>query len=135
MGSGLLYSLARISHGITFSRQFQHPDIIFIVAENQSLLRPDSQLFLDGGQGTALVGPLRDYVHPPAAGCHYIGPPAELFQLADRGNEETLAEIAQIRKCLKKGGEPDTDKAARLFLEDLRSGRFGRISFEKPEEI
>lgn len=53
----------------------------------------------------------------------------------DRGNEETLAEIAQIRKCLKKGGEPDTDKAARLFLEDLRSGRFGRISFEKPEEI
>ena len=53
---------------------------------------------------------------------------------ADAGNEEILNNIALIRHCLKKGGEPDTEKAARLFLDDLRSGRFGRISFEKPEK-
>jgi len=53
----------------------------------------------------------------------------------DLDSEETLQEIALLRKCLKKGGEADTDKAAALFLDDLRSGKFGRISFEKPEEI
>ena len=52
----------------------------------------------------------------------------------DQSREDILNDIALIRKCLKKGGEPDTDKASRLFLDDLRSGRFGRISFERPEE-
>ncbi|MBR3166644.1 MAG: ribosome biogenesis GTPase YlqF [Lachnospiraceae bacterium] len=51
----------------------------------------------------------------------------------DKSSAETLQDIALIRKCLTKGGLPDTDKAARLFLDDLRSGRFGRISFERPE--
>lgn len=44
-----------------------------------------------------------------------------------------LAEIAEARKCLQKGGEPDIDKAAALFLDDLRSGRLGRLSLEQPE--
>ncbi|MCD8330355.1 MAG: ribosome biogenesis GTPase YlqF, partial [Lachnospiraceae bacterium] len=34
----------------------------------------------------------------------------------------------------KKGGEPVTEKAAALFLEDLRSGRLGRITLETPPE-
>ena len=41
-----------------------------------------------------------------------------------------LGEIARIRGCIKKGGEPDYEKAARLLLEDFRSGRLGRISLE-----
>ncbi len=50
--------------------------------------------------------------------------------------DETLAilnHIATLKKCVKKGNEPDIDKAARLIIDDLRSGRIGRITFEVPE--
>ncbi|WP_434311695.1 ribosome biogenesis GTPase YlqF [Hominifimenecus sp. rT4P-3] len=43
-----------------------------------------------------------------------------------------LTSIAQVRNCIQKGGEADTDKAVRLFLDDLRSGRLGGISLERP---
>lgn len=41
--------------------------------------------------------------------------------------------ISDSRKILKKGGEPDTDRAASVLLDDLASGRLGRISLEFPE--
>ena len=42
--------------------------------------------------------------------------------------------IAENRKCLKQGGDPDLDKAAQLLLGEFRSGRIGRISIERPQE-
>lgn len=47
---------------------------------------------------------------------------------------EILQEVAKVRNCLQKGGEPDIDKAIRLFLDDLRNGRLGGISLEWPQE-
>ena len=47
---------------------------------------------------------------------------------------ELLEKIAKIRGCLLKGQELDTEKAARLVLDDFRSGRLGQISIERPEE-
>ena len=44
---------------------------------------------------------------------------------------ELLERIAVLRGALKKGGEADSDKAALLLVDDLRSGRLGRISLEK----
>ncbi len=41
-----------------------------------------------------------------------------------------LQEIASARGCIKKGAEPDYDKAAALLLEDFRAGRLGRITLE-----
>ena len=62
-------------------------------------------------------------------------------RLADRyGVDETkephevLADIAAARACLKKGGEPDEEKAVKLLFDDFRSGKMGRISLEKPEQ-
>ncbi len=46
---------------------------------------------------------------------------------------EVLAHIADIRQCRLKGNEPDIEKAAKLLLDDFRSGRLGRISLEVPE--
>lgn len=46
---------------------------------------------------------------------------------------EILEAIALSRRCLKKGGEADLDKAAALFLDDLRGGRLGRLTLELPE--
>ena len=45
---------------------------------------------------------------------------------------EALEAIAMLRKLLKKGGEPDTEKAASRFLDDLRKGRLGRVTLEEP---
>lgn len=45
-----------------------------------------------------------------------------------------LGDIAIARGCLKKGGEPDYDKAAALIFDDFRSGKLGKITIEKPED-
>ena len=48
----------------------------------------------------------------------------------DREPVDMLGAIAQERNCLKKGGELDYGKAARLLLEDFRGGKLGRITLE-----
>ena len=48
----------------------------------------------------------------------------------DRQPEYIKSAIAQERNCLKKGGELDYGKAARLLLEDFRGGKLGRITLE-----
>ncbi|MBT9167273.1 MAG: Ribosome biogenesis GTPase A [Syntrophomonadaceae bacterium] len=45
-----------------------------------------------------------------------------------------LADIAKRRGCLLKGGAVDLEAAARLLVKDLREGRLGRITFERPGE-
>ena len=45
---------------------------------------------------------------------------------------QVLEQIAIVRKCFKKGEEPDLKKASDLLLDDYRSGRLGRITLEKP---
>lgn len=46
---------------------------------------------------------------------------------------EMLTEIARIRGYLMAGGEPDTEKAAGIVINEFRSGALGRISLEAPE--
>ncbi|MCR4840343.1 MAG: ribosome biogenesis GTPase YlqF [Lachnospiraceae bacterium] len=46
---------------------------------------------------------------------------------------EILARIAAKRGCLVKGGNPDLERAARLFIDDFRSTKLGRLSLESPE--
>lgn len=43
-----------------------------------------------------------------------------------------LDTIAEKRKCLKKGAVPDREKAAKYLVDDLRAGRLGRITLERP---
>ena len=43
-----------------------------------------------------------------------------------------LKSVADVRKCLNKGGELDTQKAAQLLLDDFRSGKLGRLTLEYP---
>lgn len=45
-----------------------------------------------------------------------------------------LAGTAESRACIKKGGEPDYDKAALLLIDDFRNGRLGKITLELPAE-
>lgn len=61
---------------------------------------------------------------------------AEKYGLPDENGTpaEVLGDIAEARSCLKKGGEFDTERAARLLLEDFKNGKLGRITLEFPEE-
>ncbi|MCR4897378.1 MAG: ribosome biogenesis GTPase YlqF [Lachnospiraceae bacterium] len=60
---------------------------------------------------------------------HIAGAPEGAEHLED----SVLRQIAASRGFLKKGEEPDTEKASAQTLEDFRAGRFGRISVERPE--
>ena len=56
-------------------------------------------------------------------------------ELAEEAASPALLEqIALLRSCLKKGGEPDTERACLLLLDDFRSGRLGRVTLEMPQE-
>lgn len=47
----------------------------------------------------------------------------------------TLQAIGRKRGCLKAGGHVEMDKAAKLFLTELRAGTLGQISLETPEMV
>ncbi|MCD8129961.1 MAG: ribosome biogenesis GTPase YlqF [Lachnospiraceae bacterium] len=50
-------------------------------------------------------------------------------------NPATVLEEIALRKCLvRKGGEPDINRASQLLMEDYRSGKLGRITLEWPGE-
>ncbi len=44
-----------------------------------------------------------------------------------------IEEIGRRRGCLKKGGIVNTHKASEVFINELRGGKIGRISLEKPQ--
>ena len=48
--------------------------------------------------------------------------------------EALLDAIARRRGYLERGGGVDLQRAAARFIEDLRAGCFGRISFETPAD-
>lgn len=47
---------------------------------------------------------------------------------------QMLREIADVRKCVLKGNEPDYGKAAAIVMDEFRNGKLGRISLEQPPE-
>ncbi len=48
---------------------------------------------------------------------------------------EVLKAAAVRRGCRISGGEPDTERMARLALDEFRSGKLGRFTLEEPEAI
>ena len=65
---------------------------------------------------------------------HYRGVLEEKYHIeSSEDSYVVLKYIADVRKCLNKGGELDTQKAAQLLLEDFRSGKLGRLTLEYPE--
>lgn len=59
------------------------------------------------------------------------------YQLAELPTDatSTLQAIGKKRGCLRAGQQIDLDKAAKLFLTELRAGTLGLISLETPEMI
>lgn len=47
---------------------------------------------------------------------------------------EIIEEIGRRRGCMVSGGHIDYDKAAEIIIRELRGGKLGRISLERPED-
>ncbi|WP_411501752.1 ribosome biogenesis GTPase YlqF [Brevibacillus centrosporus] len=58
----------------------------------------------------------------------------ERFKLKELPDDRVkmLEEIGKKRGCLVSGGNIDYDKAAEIFLRELRSGKLGQVSVERP---
>lgn len=56
----------------------------------------------------------------------------ERYQIECGDAPQALGQIAKLRGCLMKGGEPDIAKAAGLLIDDFRSGKLGRVTLEFP---
>lgn len=61
---------------------------------------------------------------------HYPDVLKERYQADAKTPEELLVQIARVRGCLMKGGEPDLGKACGILIDDFRSGKLGRITLE-----
>lgn len=53
---------------------------------------------------------------------------------ADGEPLQIMEKIGRKRGCLKKGGVLDYERTSDIILQDLRSGKLGRITFEAPAE-
>ncbi|MBD1371426.1 ribosome biogenesis GTPase YlqF [Hazenella sp. IB182357] len=68
---------------------------------------------------------------------HYPQALAKRYQIADVESYEDVAlmeEMGRKRGCLQRGGVINYEKVAEIFLNDLRGGRIGRITYELPED-
>lgn len=54
--------------------------------------------------------------------------------LPDTPKTELLSAVARSRGCIVKGGELDTERAARIVLDEYRGGKIARVTLELPVE-
>ena len=54
--------------------------------------------------------------------------------LPETEKAQLLTRVAESRHFVVKGGEPDTERAARIVLDEYRAGRIVRVSLETPPE-
>lgn len=59
----------------------------------------------------------------------------KISDFSDRESYEILEMIGKKRGMLISGGEIDTERAAKMLLDEYRGGKLGRISLETPEMI
>jgi ribosome biogenesis GTPase A len=59
----------------------------------------------------------------------------KMKDVADCTDEQMLDKIARHRGAVQSGGRVDTAKAARIVIQDFRSGALGRLTLETPAEF
>ena len=94
------------------------------------------------GSNLALVGSIKDEIIPSEELSleliafltkTYPGVLNDRYQIDESGKEsDILIEIAKNRKCIKSGGEADYEKAAKILLDEFRSGALGKLTLERP---
>ena len=96
------------------------------------------------GYRLATIGSIRETAMDYADVAFYIGPfileryferIAERFKIEDRPADVTqlIEAIGRKRGCLGKAGVVDIDRASKIFITELRSGKLGPVTLESPE--
>lgn len=93
----------------------------------------------DVAQRLAFTGAVKDEVMDSEALARALGaillrdyPELMKARYGINGEGDVLVEIADARKMLVSGGEPDTERAAAALLDEFRGGKIGRITLDKP---
>lgn len=93
----------------------------------------------DVAQRLAFTGAVKDEVMDSEALARALGvvlmrdyPDLMKARYGISGEGDILVEIANARKMLVSGGEPDTERAAAAFLDEFRGVKIGRITLDKP---
>lgn len=93
----------------------------------------------DVAQRLAFTGAVKDEVMDSEALARALGavllrdyPELMKARYGISGEGDVLVEIANARKMLVSGGEPDTERAAAALLDEFRGGKIGRITLDKP---
>ncbi len=140
-------SVARTGNEPAITRQQQRIDIGHGVTllDTPGILWPNIENAF-GGYRLAATGAIRETAmsHVEVAGflaqfllMQYPDALSRRYDLGIEGMEDSniLEALGRLRGCLGPGGVVDSDRAARVLINDFRAGRLGRITLETPERI
>lgn len=131
--------------GVTLNKQWVNTSIGIDLLDTPGVLWPkfDERRV---GENLAMTGAIKDDIMDtdalavalcarlrelyPALLCERYKLDAE--KLAELQDWEIVEEIGRKRGFLVKGGEVDYERSSKMILGELRDGKIGRISFEKP---
>jgi ribosome biogenesis GTPase A len=129
--------------GVTRGKQWIHASNEIDFLDTPGVLWPKFERH-EIGENLAITGAIRNELIPfeelgailiDKLKTNYAGVISERYSVSeDLSAPEIYEAIATNRGYLKSQGVPDTAKAAEVFMQDLRTGKFGRISLESPED-
>ena len=133
--------------GVTRGKQWVTEDKGVLLLDTPGILWPKFD-DPDVGVKIAYTGAVKDDVLDiEALGCHLMRRLFERYRSAvderyrldglpdDTPGYALLEAAGRKRGFLLRGGEIDTERMARVVLEEYRSGKLGRLTFEGPEEV
>lgn len=127
--------------GVTKSQQYLKASNNLLLLDNPGILWPKFEN-QEQAKLLALIGSIKDEIVPVNVVAEFgVEILKRLYpeELKERYNLTELKDIPDImneigrrRGCIVKGGEINLDRTYDIFLRDLRSGRIGRLTFERP---
>ncbi len=129
--------------GVTRGKQWIHASNEIDFLDTPGVLWPKFDRH-EIGENLAITGAIRNELIPfeelgailiDKLKTNYPGAIEKRYSVSeDLSPAEIYEAIATNRGYLKSQGVPDTQKAAEVFMQDLRIGKFGRVSLESPED-
>ncbi|WP_079709430.1 ribosome biogenesis GTPase YlqF [Paraliobacillus ryukyuensis] len=130
--------------GITTNQQWIKVKKDFELLDTPGILWPKFEDELVGYR-LAAIGTIKDQLLPLEEVAaytlnylqsNYSNMLASRYQLEEVNNntEELMEHIGRLRGCLESGGLVNLEKTADVIIRDLRTGKFGRVSLELPDQ-
>ena len=129
--------------GVTKGNQWIRIDNNIELLDTPGILWPKFEE--ETGKKLAFIGSINDNILIPSEMAYYLydyltklypGVFEKHYELEEPADKyDAINKLAVKRGCLIRGGEADVERAARLFIDDFRNCKLGRMSLETPEEF